>query len=170
MTTSVFIVEYNDKVLSGYQIFRDELIACLSSDSTITIGIIVIDSDFKRLTIYVDQKVTTILVPHITGSHKYDRITAALKLYIPDKQSTIFFCNFAPASKLLLSLSKFYPFSRRILILHDFIAAYYLKGHLSLYNSLREAPPVEIMNKMVSAETQRTNPSSTAPDTASNLT
>lgn len=134
MKTSIFLIEYNDKEVSGYQTFRDELLSGLQNDSSITIGNITIDSDFKSLTIYIDHKTIKVYVPKIIGHYKYERIAASLKLYIPDLSTNIFLCNFTPASELLKSLETFYPLSKRALILHDFIAAYYLQGKLNLYH------------------------------------
>lgn len=136
MSISIFIIEYNDKEISGYQTFRKELISSIIHSPNITIGNIIIDSDCKTITIYVDDKVTRLEIPIVKGELKYERIAAALRLFIPDSSTNIFLCNFAPASGLLYSLCRFYPQSKRVLVLHDFIAAYYLQGRLDIYNDI----------------------------------
>lgn len=134
MNKSFFLIEYNDKEVSGYQTFRDELLSGLKADSSFTIGTITIDADFNSLKVYVDKKYIKVFIPKIVGQYKYERIAAALRLYIPDISTNIFVCNFAPAGELLRSLETFYPLSKRVLVLHDFIAAYYLQGNLNMYH------------------------------------
>lgn len=136
MSISIFIIEYNDKEISGYQTFRKELVSGIILSPNITIGNIIIDSDYKTITIYIDNKVTKVEIPTIKGELKYERIAATLQLFIRDSSTNVFLCNFAPASSLLYALYRFYPQSKRVLVLHDFIAAYYLQGRLDIYNNI----------------------------------
>lgn len=136
MSKTIFIVEYNEDVISGYKTFRDELIYGISYQSDIEVGNIIIDSNFATLTILLSNNKKTIHVPKIKGLHKYDRIAAALALHIKDSQDIVFLCNFAPAGSLLTALKRFFHQCKRVLILHDIIAAYYLRGDLSVYDQI----------------------------------
>ena len=142
MTKHVYIIDYSEKEISGYKTFREELVIGLTCNPTLHVHVISLNEDVAHITKDETRLAEYIQVPSITGPDSHLRIIAALKLSLPDRPENIFLCNFTPAANLLSALSLFFKKSKKILVLHDIIAAYYLKGRLDKYDSIIGTQPM----------------------------
>ena len=126
---NVYISDSYEKEVTGFTTYKRELLKCLNGTPHITLGLIEENCPDREVCVQTDKDVKRFYLPCIESvSHKYFIMGSVLKQYIEDTSDNVFFLNYSPTARLLTMLKEFFPKSKAVYVIHDFIWATYLLG------------------------------------------
>lgn len=123
---NVFLIEFNERAVSGFTTFKNELSSCVI-ELGYKMNKIVLDAPVLDFCITIEGDTTVYEIPY-TLSQQLDLLPYILRLYISDSSSTIFLHNFSPSYNIVSLFRKHFPKSKILYAIHDFIWLSKLNG------------------------------------------
>lgn len=126
------MMEIFESALSGFTTYKEEMFCCINALGH-NLHIIILDAPVNELCIEKKSKHEIIKIPQI---QRRETLGCILSLYIKDAPETVFVYNFAASFPVLSMLKSYFPHSKLVYVIHDFIWASYLMGDINLFKKV----------------------------------
>ena len=126
------MIEIFEGAISGFTTYKEEMSCCIKTLGH-NLHVIILDAPINDLCIERSPKQETIKIPQI---QRRETLGCILSLYIQDTRETVFIHNFAVSFPVLSLLKSYFPQSKLVYVIHDFIWASYLMGDVNLFKDL----------------------------------
>lgn len=127
------MIEIFENFVSGFTTYKNEMSNCVRKLGH-KLHIITLDAPVNEFCLEHNcMKEEIIKVPHI---RRFETLGCILSLYIKDTKETVFIHNFAVSYPVLSLLKSYFPLSKLVYVIHDFIWASYLMGDIELYKRI----------------------------------
>lgn len=128
----VYIVYIYENEVSGFKTYKESLYQCINQ-SGFRCHDIVLNSPCCD---FVIKKKSDIKLYEIPKCQNSDAVGTLLSLYITDKKTNVFCLQFSKSYPVMSMLKKYFPQSKYIFVIHDFIWASKLNGDIEKFKSI----------------------------------
>lgn len=133
----VYFLDIYEEHRSGFTTYKEELFACLNGYKQIRLHLLVENYPTDEFQIKEVNGMECFYIPRLTPIYYRKSILGTLlKQYIKNSSNSIFLINFSPTYQTALMLKEYFPSSKVIYVIHDFIWASFLLGDIDRFKRI----------------------------------
>ena len=133
----VYFLDIYEEHRSGFTTYKEELFACLNGYKHIRLHLLVENYPTDEFQIKEVNGMECFYIPRLTPIYYRKSILGTLlKQYIKNSSNSIFLINFSPTYQTALMLKEYFPSSKVIYVIHDFIWASFLLGDIDRFKRI----------------------------------
>lgn len=133
----LYFFDIYEEYSSGFTTFKEEFFSCLGNTHSICLHRLILKYPINELKIAIENGIECFYIPPIEPHCFYQTILGTLLCrYINDSCNVVFLLNAAPTYILISMLKEYFPHSRKIYVLHDFIWAHFLVGDIEGFKKI----------------------------------
>lgn len=133
----VYFLDIYEEHRSGFTTYKEELFACLNGYKHIRLHLLVENYPTDEFQIKEVNGMVCFYIPRLTPIYYRKSILGTLlKQYIKNSSNSIFLINFSPTYQTALMLKEYFPSSKVIYVIHDFIWASFLLGDIDRFKRI----------------------------------
>lgn len=133
----VYFLDIYEKHRNGFTTYKEELFACLKGCKRICLHLLIENYPTDEFRIDEHDGIECFGIPKLTPTYYRKSILGTLlKQYIEDSLDSIFMINFSPTYQTALMIKEFFPSSKVIYVIHDFIWASFLLGDIDRFKRI----------------------------------
>ena len=125
---SIYLIEFYENVVSGFNTYKNEFESCITRLGH-KMNRIVIGAPVQDFRIRIEKNTTIYEIPY-TESQQFDLMPYILRLYINDSSLNVFLHNFSPSYNIVSLFREYFPKSKILYVIHDFIWLSKLNGSI----------------------------------------
>lgn len=134
---NVYFLDIHETHTSGFTTYKEELFTCLTGCEHIHLHWLIENYPTDEFQIEKLNGIEYFYIPNLVPVHCRQTIMGTLlKQYIEDSSDSIFMVNFSPAYQTIEMLKKYFPLSKVIYVIHDFIWASFLLGDVERFKRI----------------------------------
>lgn len=133
----VYFLDIYEEHRSGFTTYKEELFACFNGYKNIRLHLLVENYPTDEFRIKKVNGMECFYIPRLSPIYYRKNILGTLlKQYIKDSSNSIFLINFSPTYQTALMLKEYFPLSKVIYVIHDFIWASFLLGDIDRFKRI----------------------------------
>lgn len=134
----LYFFDIYEEYSSGFTTFKEEFFSCFADTESIRLHRLILKYPVDEFKVFIeDNGVECFYIPPIKSYCFYQTILGTLLCqYINDSCDVVFLLNAAPTFMLVSMLNEYFPQSKKIYVLHDFIWAHFLLGDIESFQQI----------------------------------
>lgn len=134
----LYFFDIYEEYSSGFTTFKEEFFSCFANVESIRLHRLILKYPMDEFKVAIeDDGVECFYIPIIKPRCFYQTILGTLLCrYIKDSSDVVFLLNAAPTFILVSMLNDYFPKSKKIYVLHDFIWAHFLLGDMDRFKQI----------------------------------